>query len=120
MLAVIGLGLACTQQARAEGDARVGERLFNEKCLSCHEHRPGRNALGASLVGVFGRQAGSLPGATFSRALSESNITWNEASLDEYLASPAKKLPLTLMTAHEIASAGERADIIAYLKILRP
>lgn len=119
ILSAIGFVLGASIQAHAEGDPIAGEVLFKARCLGCHEHNSERNALGASLVGVMNRKAGTLPGATFSRALTESGITWNEASLDKYLAAPSKELPLTLMTAHEIPIAKERADIIAYLKTLR-
>ncbi len=119
ILSVVGFGLGTSIQAHAEGDPIAGEILFKSRCLGCHEHDNERNALGASLAGIMHRKAGTLPGATFSRALTESGITWNEASLDKYLAAPSKELPLTLMTAHEIPIAKERADIIAYLKTLR-
>lgn len=119
ILAAIGLGLGASIQAHAQGDPIAGESLFKSRCPGCHEHSSERNALGASLVGVMNRKAGTLPGATFSRALTESNITWDEASLDRFLASPSKLLPMTLMTAHQIPIAQERVDIIAYLKTLR-
>jgi cytochrome c len=119
ILSAIGMGLAVSIQAHAEGNPIAGEGFFRSQCLGCHEHDSQRNALGASLVGVINRKAGTLPGATFSRALTESNITWDEASLDRFLASPSILLPMTLMTAHEISVANERADIIAYLKTLR-
>ena len=119
ILSAIGFGLGTSIQVHAEGDPIAGEGLFKSRCLGCHEHSSETNALGASLVGVMNRKAGTLPGATFSRALTESNITWDEASLDKYLASPSKELPLTLMTAHGIPIVKERADIIAYLKTLR-
>lgn len=118
-LTVIGLTGVVAIQARAEGDPIAGEKLFKSHCLGCHEHSSERNSLGASLVGIIGRAAGTLSSGTFSRALTESKIIWDETSLDEYLASPSKKVPWTLMTAHEVSVAKERKDIIAYLKTLR-
>ena len=119
ILTLIGLAGALATVARAEGDSVAGEESFKSRCLGCHEHSSKGNALGASLVGVIGRKAGTLPRATFSRALTESDIIWDEKSLDEYIASSSKKVPWTLMSAHAIPSPKERADIIAYLKTLR-
>lgn len=118
-IAAIGMALAAAPAARAEGDPVAGERLVKSRCMGCHEHTSERSAVGANLVGVYGRKAGTLPGGIFSRALTESDIVWNEASLGEYLASPTKKVPWTLMAAHDISDAKERDDIIAYLKTLR-
>lgn len=119
LLTLVGLTGAFADKACADGDPVAGAQSFNSRCLGCHEHSSKGNALGASLRGVVGRKAGTLPGATFSRALTESNITWDEKSLDEYIASSSKKVPWTLMSAHAITSAKERADIIAYLRTLR-
>ena len=119
ILTAIGFAAGIPIQAHAGGDPIAGEKLFKSRCLGCHEHSSEGNALGPSLVGVVGRKAGTLPGAIFSRALTESNITWDETSLAEYLASPSKKVRWTLMTAHETTVAKEREDIIAYLRTLR-
>lgn len=118
-MVLIGLTGVVAETARAEGDPVAGEQAFKSRCLGCHEHSSKANALGASLVDVLGRKAGTLPGATFSRALTESNITWDEKTLDEYIASSSRKVPWTLMAAHEIAVSKERQDIIAHLRTLR-
>jgi cytochrome c len=47
--------------------------------------------------------------------LKASKLTWDAATLDSYLAAPAKKVPGTRMPI-STPDAGKRAAIIAYLK----
>ena len=42
------------------GDAAKGEQVFR-KCRACHSLETGKNTVGPSLAGVFGRKAGALP-----------------------------------------------------------
>jgi len=86
-------------------------------CTICHSVSPGQNGVGPSLAGVFGRRAGSLPGATYSPAMDSSNVTWNDGTLDRYLADPNAVVPGTLMPPPGLDAAQRRA-IIDYLKTL--
>ena len=102
--------------ARAAGDVARGAREFGA-CAACHSVEPGRHMTGPSLAHVWGRKAGTVPGFTrYSDALLKSGITWNAATLDEWLRNPAKLVPGTAMSFPGLDDAQARADIIAYLQ----
>lgn len=98
-------------------EATEGERLFRQRCATCHAIEAGQNRAGPHLDGVIGRRAGSVEGARYSRALQESDITWDEASLDSFLANPRKAVAGTTMMIG-VPDADQRKAIIAYLKSL--
>lgn len=111
---VLGLAL-CPSLAAAESDAGRGEKLFN-RCSGCHTVN-GQNRVGPSLSGIVGRKAGTVEGARYSKALTQSGLVWTEENLDAYLAAPATLVRGTTMTVR-IANGQDRQDIIAYLKSL--
>ena len=75
--------------------------------------------VGPSLFGVFGTKAGEVAGFNFSPAMKASGLTWDEATLDEYLAGPMKKVPGTKMTYAGQADAAKRKELIEYIKSLK-
>jgi cytochrome c len=101
-------GAASAQQAD-------GERLFRQRCGSCHSLEPGQNRTGPHLSGVIGRKAGSVEGARYSAALRESAIVWEGGTLDTFLAAPRQMVPGTSM-AVGVPNAAQRAAIIGYLE----
>ena len=71
-----------------------GERTFNQQCKSCHTvEKGGPSPLGPNLFGVIGRKAGSAAGFASSDGMKNSGITWDEASLADYLKDPKAKVP---------------------------
>jgi cytochrome c len=94
-----------------------GQELFERRCTGCHLLDEVRT--GPRLRGVYGRAAGSDPGYPYSKALKLSRLTWNEATLDQWLTDPDALVPDSDM-AFRLSNAVERAEIIAYLKSLRP
>lgn len=99
--------------AQANGDPVKGESIYH-RCQGCHS--VDRNRIGPMHKGLFGRQAGSVPGFVYSDAMKNSGIVWNEKTLDQFLEDPRKMVPGTKMTYAGVKSAQERADLIAYLK----
>lgn len=98
--------------AHAEGNAKTGQSLYQARCSACHSLD--YNGVGPSHRGVVGRAAGSVAGFTYSRALKELHITWNESNLDQWLADPEKFAPGQRMGVN-VPDENERKDIIAYL-----
>ena len=107
-----------THAAMAQ-DISAGERSF-AKCRACHQVGEGaRNLVGPELNGLIGRHSGAVEGYSYSNANKNSGLTWDEATLDEYLTAPMKKIPGTKMAYAGLADAAKRAEMIAYLKTLK-
>ncbi len=115
-IVVAGLGFALLASAGAHAaDAAAGEKVFL-KCKACHQIGEGaKNAVGPVLNGVVGRKAGTYPGYSYSEANKSSGLTWDEATLDEYLKNPRAKVPNTKMIFPGLDKADDRANVIAYL-----
>jgi cytochrome c len=111
--AVVSLGLSSTAMA---GDPALGEKVF-KKCKACHVVDSDKNKTGPHLVNIMGRQAGSVEGFTkYSKAIKESGIVWDEATLDGFLEKPKAYLKGTRMAFAGLKKEEDRADVIAYLK----
>jgi cytochrome c len=93
------------------------QMAFNNACRTCHSMKEGDNRLGPSLAGVVGRKAGSLPGFRYSSSMQSSGVTWDEATLDKFIANPDEVVHGNSMKPFTgIADAGQRKDIIGFLK----
>lgn len=108
--------LAWQPAARADGDATAGSAVFATHCAECHSLREGKDKKGPSLYAVFGRPAGARPGYVYSDALKAAGLSWTADNLDAYLRAPAQRVPGGKMKYDGLASAAERADLIAYLQ----
>ena len=89
-----------------------------KQCAICHKVEPGQHGLGPSLAGVFGARSAHAGGFNYSDAMESANLTWNQATLDRYLANPQGVVPGTTMAFAGVKDAAKRAEIIAYLKTL--
>jgi alcohol dehydrogenase (cytochrome c) len=104
-------------QARAAGDAAAGKTVFANQCASCHTTEVGKNGFGPSLAAILGRKAGGLAGFTYSPAMAQAGLTWDEKTLDEFLTSSTTRVPGTSMPV-SLPNATDRANVIAYLETL--
>lgn len=101
--------------APLKGDPARGKQVYQRRCTSCHSLVLNRD--GPRHLRVFGERAGSLPDYEYSDALRASNVVWNERTLDLWLKDPEAYIPGNSM-GYAVASARDRADVIAYLKSL--
>ena len=117
---VAGAALIASVGAAAAQDAAAGEKVF-AKCKICHQIGEGaKNMVGPVLNGVVGRKAGSYPDYHYSDANKNSGITWDEATLKEYLRDPKAKVPGTKMVFPGLKADDDIANVIAYLKQFGP
>ena len=123
---VLGLGAAMVLvgiygPAFAEGDATKGKAAF-AKCGICHQVGPGAKTLvGPELNGIVGRKAASVADYPYSagmKKLGADGWVWTEENIDKWIADPKALIPDSPMALAfaGVPDAGERADIIAYLK----
>jgi len=119
-------GLSIVSEAVAQvpqaGDSDRGKIFFQQSCAICHAATlgPGNTVIvrqGPDLVGIFGRRAGTGLSFTYTKALIESRITWDSATLDRFLTSPMTAVPGTTMPI-PVPNAEDRLNVIAYLSTL--
>jgi cytochrome c len=99
----------------AQGDPAAGEKVFN-KCRACHVVDEPQNRVGPHLVGLFGRQAGSVEGFKYSDAMKASGVTWSEETISEYIADPRGYIKGNRMAFVGIKDEEDVANLVAYLK----
>ena len=103
---------AAKQSQQAMADASRGAEVY-ERCVGCHSLD--RNRVGPAHRGVVGRKAGTAPGFRYSKALTESDVVWDEATLDLWLANPSQYIPGSRM-GYRLKDPKDRADVIAFLR----
>jgi cytochrome c len=113
--AALLIALLAAGVARADGDAARGQAKFGD-CAACHKLEAGANNVGPSLHGVFTRKAGEIVDFRYSPAMKRSGITWTPQTLDKFISDPQVMVPANRMPYAGMASAGDRADLIAYLQ----
>ena len=115
MSALVAISLATASPAVAKGDAAKGKLIFAQ-CAVCHKiDKAGGNGIGPNLYGVVGRPSGSVPGFSYSPALTKLKITWTVEKIDGFLTHPAGAVPGTRMPFAGIKDPASRQDVIAYL-----
>lgn len=118
VLPAVAALLLVAGDATAAGDADRGSKQFRQ-CVACHSVTPGEHLTGPSLAGVVGRKAGTVEGFDrYSEALKQSELTWTEGTLDEWLKAPAELVPGTSMRIRGVADPVARQDIVAFLKTM--
>ena len=99
-------------------DIDAGKKIFR-KCKVCHTLKAGgKNKIGPNLHSVIGRDAGTVDGFKYSKAMKESGIVWNEKMLRAFLTNPKKFIPGNKMPFPGLRKDEDLKDIIAYLKTL--
>jgi cytochrome c len=111
------LGFATGYTLLSATSSGQGEQLFNKMCAGCHALDSEKE--GPRLRGVFGRTAGAVAGFPYSEGVKKAGVIWDEATLDKWLTDPSGVVADNDM-AFRLENAGQRADIIAYLKTLSP
>jgi cytochrome c len=102
-------------------DPVAGKALFDKTCANCHSIEAGVNKVGPTLFDVVDRPVASVPGYAYSKAMRQVGKrwkAWDEKHLAQYLANPREVLKGVKMF-YAVPQAEDRADVIAYLVMLR-
>jgi cytochrome c len=110
-------GVVCVTIAVAASakDADRGREAFEKRCTGCHALDKAK--IGPPLRGVYGRNAGNDAQFAYSDAVKAASVTWDESTLDRWLADTESVIPDNDMS-FRLADPDDRANIIAYLKEL--
>jgi cytochrome c len=104
----------------AAANAENGARLARQQCAACHNFaQGGPNGVGPNLWAILGAPHARTAGFSYSPAIAGmKDKPWNYEELNAFLASPRTYAPGTRMGYAGMASASNRADLIAYLRTL--
>jgi cytochrome c2 len=109
------------------------QAFVSMNCVGCHAPNGG-GGMGPALsertfiygrepaniyLSIVGSKSGAVPNYSFSPALRAADITWDEQTLDKFLANPMADVRGTKMPIR-VANPAERQNVIAYLEILKP
>ena len=98
-------------------DPVKGKKVFR-KCVACHSLQEGKNKIGPPLYNLLGRKAGTVEGYRYSKAMKNSDVVWDEESLDKFLTKPRKFIPKTKMSFRGIKKKSLRDALISFFKQL--
>ena len=107
------------QYPHARRTLTPGKPCFARFCSACHATAAGKTFVGPSLFGVVGRKSGSLAGYQFSDGMRAAALTWDNATLDRYIAAPREIVPGTKMAFGGMKDTQKRHDLIAYLDTIK-
>jgi len=107
---------AVTAEMTQEAILKRG-RIVWFKCRSCHETSvDGPHKVGPNLHGLMGAQAAAQEGFVYSKALKNSEIVWNDETLDAFIEKSATYIKGTKMAFVGIKKESDRQAVIAYIK----
>lgn len=113
-LRILPLVLVMVAGSAMAQDAARGEKLYRQRCSSCHA--VDENGAGPRTRTLFGRKAGTQAGFNYSDALRLAGFTWNDRTLDRWLANPNSMVPGNDMIVQMANEPADRLDIIAWLR----
>lgn len=113
-LAVLSLAWVTTPALAAQ----AAPPAFNNNCRTCHSMKEGDNRLGPSLHNIYGAKAGSSTTfGNYSQGMKSSGITWDEATLDKFIANPEQVVRNNNMKPYKgIDDPAVRKQIIDFLR----
>jgi len=97
--------------------SKNGAKIFKTKCSQCHSiDTDGKHGQGPNLHNIWGRLSGSANNYSYSTSMKNSNISWDENSLMDFLLAPKKYIKGTKMVFAGIKKEKERRSLIEYMK----
>ncbi|MBW2274580.1 MAG: hypothetical protein JRG96_15030 [Deltaproteobacteria bacterium] len=91
-------------------------RQLSTECWTCHDLYEKNTKVGPHLVGVFGREVGSVPGFPYSEGFARSQLVWDRRILGAFLSNVPGFIPGTNMVARSVSSPPELQALVFYLE----
>jgi cytochrome c len=106
----------------AAANVQNGQQLAQRQCASCHSfNEGGRSGVGPNLYGIVGAKHAHAAGFNYSAAIrAMADKPWTYEDMNAWIANPRGYAPGNKMTYAGMASAQNRADLIAYLRSISP
>lgn len=105
------------QQVAATVDPLARGAKLYKRCASCHSlEQDGRHKVGPNMWDLYGSTAGMKEGFAYSKAMKESDIVWNDETLNAYIENPKKYMPGNRMSYVGLRKAEDRNAVLAYIK----
>ena len=103
----------------ASADVAAGIKVA-KKCTNCHTfEQGGADRIGPNLYDIMGQNIAANPNYNYSRALDDKAAeVWDYENMNAFIAKPRDWAPGTKMSFAGIRKAGDRADLILYLRSL--
>jgi len=102
----------------ASADVARGQDVAR-KCKACHTFgEGGRNQTGPNLWNIVGNPRARIAEFNYTDAMQQFGGEWSLESLFEYLVNPRKYIAGTNMSFAGLRKAGDRANLIVYLRSL--
>ncbi len=116
VFSILVLQLMNASGVHAQGDPKAGGEAYG-RCAACHSLTPGMHLSGPSLAELWGKRAASVAEFTrYTPALKKSGTSWDEDTLNAWLAAPGAMVPGTTMTFRGIRDDTTRGNLIAFLR----
>lgn len=117
-LSLVAAAPAFAEPAFERAKITAGEMLYDAECHRCHADNSQDPSYGPSLVGIVGREAGSVEGYEYSEVLANSGIVWTPAALRAWMEDNSGLMPGTKMRHVGIEDRTVQDFILAYLESL--
>ena len=106
--------------AAVVGSIEAGKLVAKRTCNVCHSfNKGGKVVYGPNLFDIYGKPAASIEGYTYSTALKNSGLVWNDKNLADFVSNPEQFVKGTKARFPGLKSAKDKADVLAYIKSLK-
>jgi cytochrome c len=116
-IAALIIGMSPAQADDTADMAKKGAAAYR-LCAACHSLQPGVHLSGPSLAGLWGKRAATVADyRRYTEALKSAEFSWDEITLNAWVADPQAMVPGTTMVFRGIERDETRANLIAFLRL---